>query len=668
VGSEYKHYHAGSNTSDGYRAYNHIESSNFCSLLIAQNPQINVLKFWSDYRGRNDIYPTCSLAPVSRGVIGSEPNFNTHEVLAGIDSLIAGNKFLSLTNQREAGGTVFNNIDGCDPSIQNLPLIDESRAAVADYFTFHLFEKAVTRDISGSETVDSMEWVYLQSPVQKCAEGWLWVEIEDFELSGVTNEGVLYVYYWTDDGLDFTDTSDPASPTQSEQVFEDIPEGFKQLRGQNTCVQAIKTSDIINGAGNKLIIGLNDFKNAGTVLNVNVMIGLNPTDVSRVLQYYASPATSTKTENCTFDEIGSDVIFKYKKASIKYGHADYVGTWDNKPNFGNREGWMSTASPMLPLYGRRLFLDGSNESLGASHTQSGVASIGFPNGGANDAAVTSHAPTGYNGTGQNQVSDPNAGLAVANGDTWVLNVVPFMTIGQSDMTNRTGYKMRMPRATAALSGTATSYDGSYTTPLTFSSASFNISLYVGEQATATGGTYNWHDLKATLYKLDTWTLAEYCSTARTYYNYVSYTGSPEFNEGVYGYPREIPNPDSNHIDNALWVDLDFADIEANLTAGTYTFYLIVEDATSGLFNGSLTNPVTDNNGGAGYHWDRTGFTDGDNPQSSNSTATVVFKTEYTNQNAGAGTVIYNYGSIITRAPQIIPIAEQAQPEDYYADE
>jgi len=175
----------------------------------------------------------------------------------------------------------------------------------------------------------------------------------------------------------------------------------------------------------------------------------------------------------------------------------------------------------------------------------------------------------------------------------------------------------------------------------------------------------WHVLSDSLYKLDTWTLDEFCSTNRAPYDYEALVNQQftHKNHLQNGFPRHVPNEDSNKIDNFRYVDIDIDDIENNVgSIPFFFFFLVLETGSTGIKNGALHYSVYDDNSHPDYfQYLPTGYHPEDEPVNY-TVAQLILKTEYdVVMTPGA----YNYGGFVSKVPQIIDSWTKASPEDYY---
>ena len=329
-----------------------------CPKIKPPNKRYSVLRYFS--RTKNDTYPSIG------GVVGDggyfndsgdnpfqsgnhQPNFfytpininlndNIPHVAGTFPSgtYVGDNNFLNICNRRElisGADDDYINDDNITPSIQNIELAnDVIEKDIDGYYNYNLYKKNHTMDIipAGSstpvsKTAELMEFVYLHAFVAKCRAGELYIEIEDFDLTGeTTNDYLIYCYYWETT----RDKSSIASAFRNVNDFLSSNDDLLLTDQSNTVCKVFKLSDVKGtGVDKKLIIWLNKNKTRQESFAVNVLIGLCPQELRRDEQ--ASCPNSTDTYPViSYDEC-DDIVFKFKKATIK--NRKFATTINNQP-------------------------------------------------------------------------------------------------------------------------------------------------------------------------------------------------------------------------------------------------------------------------------------------------------------------------------------------------
>lgn len=310
-----------------------------------------------------------------------------HVAGIGLGTFVGDNNYLNLCNRRElisgADDDYIN--DSSANCIQNIELANDIvEADGSDYFNYNLYKKSHTMDIipAGSDTpvsktAELMEFVFLHAFIPKCKSGELYIEIEDFDLTGATTQDYLiYCYYWET-------TLDKNSITEGLANVNDYLSGNDDLllsdQG-NTCCKVFKLSDVKGtGADKKLIIWLNRLKTKAESFAVNVLIGMNPQELRRDQTFYR---TSNATHIYVTHDECDDIVFKFKRATIKIGNFSAI---DNQPiafpDFGYIDLKTNVHSDNTPWIKFPIHaLDASGNAL-PINTQSGIVEFGVPNGG-----------------------------------------------------------------------------------------------------------------------------------------------------------------------------------------------------------------------------------------------------------------------------------------------
>lgn len=225
------------------------------------------------------------------------------------DNVEGENNYLNICNQKE-----FISYSDYSNTIQNIEKADDIIEADMDgYFNYYLYRPNYTQDIiiAGtdtpvSKTAELMEFVYLHAQVPKCKTGELYIEIENFEITGtITNDHFIYVYYW-ETLLDSSTIEGALSDDDHSGTYPYILD----TNNLNAPVKIMNLSDLQGeGTNKKLVIWLDRLKTPGERLAVHVAIGFKPQDFRKDNIGYNSVAKST--------DLPSDIIFKFKKAIIK---------------------------------------------------------------------------------------------------------------------------------------------------------------------------------------------------------------------------------------------------------------------------------------------------------------------------------------------------------------
>lgn len=701
LANEYFDHHADSQEEDTeeYVAYNHLTSG--CPNFIPKNKVYNVLKYHSDFRNRlpDDADTSLPSYGVIDDAVSLDSNFddwNTNEyTYPGYTTTPFGSdRFLNITNAREIipvfGDPLGYFTDEANKSIMNIPVTDELRAVDGNGdFVFNLFEKAQAVSIDNPDTgltttenVDSMEFMFFHSKVEKCQEGWIYLELSNFDLSGYTNDNMIYCYYW--EGTEAESLTTESQVTSGTQPITDP--NFRMLNNENRCVQCFRMSDLTSGTGKKLIIGCNKYTTNGEELYINLMIGLKPSDVTRHFQYKevqtATSPNAYTVNNCSFDEVGSPV-FKYKEAEFKFS-GELANTWNNKPLFYPAEGFVDPqtgADSVHLILGNRQFLDENDEGVRTPEFRTTATTRhGLPNGGlkssvSGQSIVNSNSPSNFGNTGAMGQKEPCL-ITTAHGSyNGSFGIAKIGRILGSSLKQDTTFVFRMPQIYGSMGGTSSGWDVSDNIE-TFSSANFSVNLYVGDDAIVLNELIKWKDLSDSLYLIQTWSLATFYSNYSQCYDAVTKAGTyPTYNEEISnGYPFnsfQFPNIDQDKIDSPKFVDIDLADIVANGNGvlPDFNLYLALESTNGGITK-THSHACTDEGGTpTGVGFVPSGYATSSEPASSES-ASLLLKSMYdTGAVVGTtfdqGTTIGNCGSMFFKAPSIIPIGTTATPENYY---
>lgn len=320
--------------------------------------------------------------------IGPPYNLNLNDNIPNGSSNFAGENALNICNRREILSASEDNYlgDQANPSIQNIQLANEViEADGSGYYNYNLLKKNHTMDIipAGSETpvsktAELMEYVYLHAFIPKCRAGQLYIELEDFELEGDTeNDYLIYCYYWETT----TDQIDIHRALQNTGGFFSDNDNFLLTDTDNTVCKVFKCSQVQGvGADKKLIIWLNRNKTRNEKFAVNVLIGLKPQDLRRDETVRCNGSVE-QNPTIVYDEC-DDILFKFKKATIKIKKfQEEVNNQPITPYFGFKD--LHDTSDA----GETDYISISTQALNSAgqavaiNTQSGIVEFGPPDGG-----------------------------------------------------------------------------------------------------------------------------------------------------------------------------------------------------------------------------------------------------------------------------------------------
>ncbi len=557
-------------------------------------------------------------------------------------------------------------------TIQNIELANDIiERDGSNYYNYNLYKKSHTMDITPagsstpvSKTAELMEFVYLHSFIPRCRAGELYIEIEDFDLTGATtNDYLIYCYYWettsdyTTIGTALENTNDYLSANANLLLTDQ----------GNTCCKVFKLSDVKGtGTDNKLIIWLNRLKTKSEKFAVNVLIGLKPQELRRdEITYLVSPGYTTD-QVIEYDEC-DDIIFKFKKATIK--NKAFATSINNQPmafpDFGYKNLYLNTFADdnhyiEIPIHG----LDIDN----------------------NATAYTN--PTTVFGP-------PNGGALVAVGDTWRFQenyipltssydntLSPFIRYSDSVVSSFTvynffqttqvldpaqTYRLKLPMITNAGAYKISVNGGSYSVPPTFyydimaaHATDYVINIYVGDPLTFNpGSTYpRYRTFLDSLILLESFTVAQLTDGLIT----CNSGSDPEFGSAGTGVIPVIGSPyygyDEIECKKNKYRFIEFLGSDVSPLTMPLYFYMSIERPSTPIKTISYA-PV--NVGGSYYP---TGY---NHPNTTSEQAQFRVIAEYVRPYwGGADNTLYkNYDCMLFKAPQIIAKTAQPSAENYY---
>lgn len=425
------------------------------------------------------------------------------------DDVNGKDNYLNISNQTEmvARADLVN-------TIQNIERAD-SRITVdmSGYYNYYLFRPSYTQNIiiAGTETPVSktanlMEFVYLHAKIPKCKSGELYIEIEDFDITGtITNDHFMYVYYW-ETVRDASTTADALADSAKSGTYPNILD----THNGNAPIKIMNLSDLQGtGTNKKLVIWLDRQKLPSENIAVHVAIGFKPNDL-------VSKAGYTQ-------DLPSDIIFKFKKATIKIDKTKnglIAVTPMAFPNYGYKNlkddtyaEWRE-ASPHFITMPMQYITSAGN--VGPDLGLNPITSVGFPRGGARGdnlswwSGVSRYSgtyPSGLNvGSGNEFFTGPGK-TAVEN--TYIGNTMHSISILKFFQTslqtiNATGtYRIKLPWL-----GDPNRYKlnaGSFA-----ADSDFEFKVYAGAQLTTASGDYwpNYQALVDSFVLLGTYTAAQ----------------------------------------------------------------------------------------------------------------------------------------------------------------
>lgn len=374
-----------------------------CPEILPPNKRYSVLRYFS--RMKDDTYAGIG-GPIGDGGYindsGHTPgpagevfyydkiNLNLNDTIPNNTTNFEGNNnAFNICNRREilsASEDDYLN-DEVTPSIQNIEVAnDVIEKDVDGYYNYNFLKKNHTMDIipAGSETpvsktADLMEYVYLHAFIPSCRTGELYIEIEDFDLTGsTTNDYLIYCYYWETP----KDKNNIQSALYNSSGFFSSNTDFLLSNTSNTVCKVFKSSDVQGtGTDNKLIIWLNKNKTRNEKFAVNVLIGFKPQDMRRDEQVPCPNSTDTLPV-IDYDEC-ADIIFKFKKASIKIKKfATSVTNQPITPNFGFKDLHENVYADDTDYIEIEIHaLNAAGEAV-AINNQTDIVGFGVPDGGA----------------------------------------------------------------------------------------------------------------------------------------------------------------------------------------------------------------------------------------------------------------------------------------------
>lgn len=569
-------------------------------------------------------------------------------------TFIGGNNFLNICNRRELiSGTDDDYInDQASNSIQNIELADEVVARDgSNYYNYNLYKKAHTMTITqvgqapASKTGELMEFVYLHAFIPKCRAGELYIEIEDFDLTGATtNDYLIYCYYWES-------TTDQRTMASAFENVNDYLSGNANLlltdQG-NTCCKVFKLSDVKGtGTDNKIIIWLNRLKTKQEKFGVNVLIGLNPQELRRDETFWTDAGVPHPV--ISYSEC-DDIVFKFKRATIKT--KKFATLINNQPlpfpGFGYKGLYENVYADnadfiTIPIHA----LDASGNAL-PINTQSGIVGFGVPNGG----ATVSSTYTWFNDiTFGASATSSYPHMWFADNLICQFSVYNFYRTTENIISGQ-NYILKLPTITDAIANkTITS---SYV--LQANNSDWVIRVYAGnELVSGVGGEYpHYQDMLDSFILLKTITVSTMTDgllgwNSGSNYNLV---GSP-YSGGQERKKRK------NHYEYVAFAGADLAAL-----SNPIFFYMTIERTAHPITNISY-GATGDGAAPPNTFYFPTGY---GNPNTSNEFGTVNVIAEYLRAHYVSGTadLAKNYHAMLFKAPQIIAKTATPSAENYYS--
>lgn len=672
-----------------------------CPEIQPPNKRYSVLRYFS--RMKNDTYASIS------GVVGDggyfnnsgdnpersgnyQPNFfytpininlndNIPHVAGTFPSgtFVGNNNILNICNRRELiSGTDddYINDDNSTFSIQNIELAnDVIEKDVDGYYNYNLYKKAHTMDITPagtstpvSKTAELMEFVYLHAYIAACRTGELYIEIEDFDLTGATtNDYLIYCYYWETT----RDKSSIADAFRNVNNYLSSNANLLLTDQSNTCCKVFKLSDVKGtGTDNKLIIWLNKNKTRNEKFAVNCLIGLCPQELRRDEQ--ASCPNSTDTYPViSYDEC-DDIIFKFKKATIK--NKKFATTINNQPMAFPDFGYKNLTSNAYSN-------DDDNITMIIHSLNASGAAVG-----------------NYLAWGDTPVAHgiPNTGI-VAGADTWRNSVLysgwtfseqqPYMRYTGSVIDSFCIYKffrtsaslddsqtyiLKLPNITnpmiykIAINGASYGGGSFFYDVIAAPSSDYVIRVYAGDDLYYnTGGNLpRWADLIDSLILLQTFALTDLtdgavvCNSGEDYEAYDVMTGvDPVIGTPFYG-------DEETRTKKNKYKYVSFAGSTLSALVDPFCFYISIEKTGEPIKSISYGTSVQSS------LYFPTGFT---KPASADTPAfmevanfTVIQDYVRPVAEGGADSAVYkNYGCMLFKAPQIIAKTATPTAENYF---
>lgn len=598
------------------------------------------------------------------------PHFNLNlsypDVAPDMSSFHGQRNYLNLWNLSE--------IVGLAPAgtIQNIELADEVVARDgSNYYNYNLYKKNHTMTITPvglapvSKTAELMEFVYLHAFIPKCRAGELYIEIEDFDLTGaVVNDYLIYVYYWET-------TTDERTIASAFENVNDYLSGNTNLLltdQENTCVKVMKLSDLQGtGTDNKLIIWLNRLKTKQEKFGVNVLIGLKPQELRRDEITALGYPGYTANQVIEYDEC-ADIVFKFKKATIKTKR--FATSINNSPmafpDFGYKNLYLNTFADnnhyiKIPIHS----LDINNNAI-ANYTNPTVV-----------------------------FGPPNGGALVFIGDTWRFqeNYIPFYTSFDSDLSPfirysdsvissftvynffqttealdpTQTYRLKLPMITNAGAYKISVNGGSYSLPPTVyydimaaHATDYVINIYVGDPLTFNpGSTYpRYRTFLDSLILLESFSVAQLTDGLIT----CNSGSDPEIGSPSAGVVPVIGSPyygyDEIDCKKNKYRFIEFLGSDVSPLSMPLYFYMSIERPSTPIKTISYA-PV--NVGGLYYP---TGY---NHPNTTSEQAQFRVIAEYVRPYWGGSdnTLYKNYDCMLFKAPQIIAKTATPSAENYF---
>lgn len=554
-------------------------------------------------------------------------------------TFVGSNNYLNICNRREllSGSSDDYINDAGNNSIHNIELANDIiEADGSGYYNYNLYKKSHTMDIipAGSstpvsKTAELMEFVYLHAFIAKCRTGELYIEIEDFDLTGATtNDYLIYCYYWETT----RDNQNIANAFRNVNNYLSSNANLLLTDQSNTCCKVFKLSDVKGtGTDNKLIIWLNKNKTRAEKFAVNVLIGLKPQDLRRDERY---PERGGEGGLIDYNEC-DDIVFKFKKATIK--NKVFATAINNKPmaypSFGYKNLLADTYADdqhyiAVPIHAR----DSSYNAL--PNNSGSIVDFGVPNGGASVSSAYwwwNNPSSGFSPGADIfpciQYMDSviykfflygfyKTTLDLDDAQTYILKLPPLTDFS----------KLKINNATPAI----------YQAP----SSDFKINIYAGNalQENGVGEYYRYKDLMDSLVLLQSFDVSDLADSPTV--------NSGETNSGIVGSPYEYIYECYEKKNKYRFVSFSGATLSA-LSAPIY-FYMSVERSGQSLKTISYSPSLS-----GGFYYP-SGYA---HPNTTGECGQIAIIAEYVRARYDGGsnsTLVKNYDAMIYKAPQIIP--------------
>lgn len=572
-------------------------------------------------------------------------------------TFVGSNNYLNICNRRELlTGSADDYInDAGSNSIQNIELAnDVIEKDGSGYYNYNLYKKAHTMDITPagtstpvSKTAELMEFVYLHAYIAACRTGELYIEIEDFDLTGATtNDYLIYCYYWETT----RDKSSIADAFRNVNNYLSSNANLLLTDQSNTCCKVFKLSDVKGtGTDNKLIIWLNKNKTRNEKFAVNCLIGLKPQDLRRDERDPERGGLANAL--CTYDEC-DDIVFKFKKATIK--NKKFATVINNQPmaypNFGYKGLINDTYSDdthyiQVPISAR-------NSAYNALpiNDQTNIVDFGVPNGG----AIVSSSFLWTNGPGVFGGSvDIYPGISFLDSCIRSFYLYAFHKTNK-ELDDSQSYILKLPPLTNFCKYKLNnSTPNIYITP----SSDFVINIYAGSalQENAGGEYFRYKDLIDSLILLESFSISDLASSVTV--------NSGETNSSIPGSPYVFLN--EMYVKKNKYKYLNFTGAELSSLSQPIYFYMSVERSSQPIKTISYA-PVGDGDPPPFTFYYPSGYTNTGNLTAESAQIGII--TEYVRARYDSGvnsTLVKNYDAMIYKAPQIIAKTATPTAENYF---